>query len=202
MHQRIMKLSTEIFRADRQRALRGSRCIPRQPRAPCSRGPGDLKGRRRVVRSSSTQSRSRAGSDRRSHAVLTRPSTRSPALGRRRPSACAGQDRHQWRSVTHGGVSGLRQHGLSALSHPIFVADQPARNLGLACSTSVPDDPRVASRPAAGRPANSLWDFGRSHAAAVKGRFAGLRPPLMTAADHVLETPVPVLRITHVTPAP
>jgi hypothetical protein len=105
MHQRIMKLSTEIFRADRQRALRGSRCIPRQPRAPCSRGPGDLKGRRRVVRSSSTQSRSRAGSDRRSHAVLTRPSTRSPALGRRRPSACAGLQPAPAKIVTNGDPS-------------------------------------------------------------------------------------------------
>ena len=202
MHQRIMKLSTEIFRADRQRALRGSRCIPRQPRAPCPRGPGDLKGQRRVVRSSSTQSRSRAGSDRRSRAVLTRPATRSPALGRRRPSACAGQDRHQWRSVTNGGVSGLRQHGLSASRiRSSLRTNRRPRNLGLACSTSVPDDPRWhPGRPLGARP-TPLWDFGRSHAAAVKGGFAGLRSPL-TAADQVLETPVPVLRITHVTPAP
>ena len=44
--------------------------------------------------------------------------------GRRRPSACAGQDRHQWISVIDVGGSVLRQRRTVGFSHPIFIADR------------------------------------------------------------------------------
>jgi len=131
------------FSADPTNGASGSSVDTKAALAPCpTRFVASRTARRRVVRSSSTQSRNRAGGARRSHLALTRSSTRSPALGRRRPSACAGQDRHQWRSVTDDGVSGLRQAPTVGFSQPIFVADRPASTEPRSCvSTCVPDDP-------------------------------------------------------------
>jgi hypothetical protein len=136
------------------------------------------------------------------HEVRGDPNSTETCCEEFRPSACAGQDRHQWRSVTDDGVSGLRQARTVGFSHPSFVADRPASTEPRSCVKHLCSRrPRShPGRPLGARP-TPLWDFGRSDAAAVKGRFAGLRPPL-TAADYLLETPAPVLRITHVTPAP
>ena len=179
------------FSADPTNGASESSVDTKAARAPCpTRFVASRTAWRRVVRSSSTQSRNRAGGDRWSHLALTRSSTRSPALGRRRPSACAGQDQNQWRSITDDGVSGLRQAPTVGFSQPIFVADRPASTEPVLRKHLCSRRPRWhPGRPLGARP-TPWWDFGRSHAAAVKGRFAGLRPPL-TAADYLLETPAP-----------
>ena len=177
------------FTADPTNGASGSSVDTKAARAPCpTRFVASRTARRRVVRSSSTQSRNRAGGDRRSHLALTRSSTRSPALGRRRPSACAGQDRHQWRSVTDDGVSGLRQAPTVGFSYPIFVADRPASTEPRSCvSTCVPDDP---NRIQAGRSAPGHIHCGYSSRrpdAALKGPLR--RPP--AALDRCLSTVSP-----------
>ncbi len=120
----------------------------------------------------------------------------APAFSLRRPRSSPTEIRHRrWRV----GIAEARTVGFS---QSIFVADRPASTEPWSCVKHLCSRrPRWhPGRPRGARP-TPLWDFGRSHAAAVKGRFAGLRPPL-TAADYLLETPAPVLRITHVTPAP
>ena len=154
------------------------------------------------MRSSSTQSRSPAGSDRRSLQALT-----AHPFGRR-PWAGAGLQPAPAKIVTNGDSSPTMacrdcgKHGLLASRiRSSLPTDRRPRNLRSCVKHLSSRRPRWhPGRPLGTRP-TPLWNFGRSHAAAVKGRFAGLRPPL-TAADYVLETPAPVLRITHVAPAP
>ena len=120
----------------------------------------------------------------------------APAFSLRRPRSSPMEIRHRRWSV-----------GIAASTDGwLLAADLRCRPTGVH-GTSVLRKHLCSRRPRwhPGRPLGArptpLWDVGRSHAAAVKGRFAGLRPPL-TAADYLLETPASILRITRVTPAP
>ena len=202
VHQRTMKLSTEIFRLTQQMALRDPRWTKAAPGAMSDEVRGDpnstetccedfLYPVKEPVRKRSTE---QSGTDPPIHSVAG-PGP-APAFSLRRPRSSPMEIRHRrWRV-------GIAASTDCWLSHPIFVADRPASTEPRSCVKHLCSRrPRShPGRPLGARP-TALWDFGRSHAAAVKGRFAGLRPPL-TAADYLLETPASILRITRVTPAP
>jgi len=156
VHHATMKLSTEIFRLTQQMAIRDARWIPRQPRAPCpTRFVATRTARRRVVRSSSTQSRSRkrstepSGTDPPIHSVAG-PGP-APAFSLRRPSSSPMEIRHRrWRV------------GIAASTDCwLLASDLCCRPTGVHGTSVLREAPpfqttQVASRPAAGRPANSI----------------------------------------------
>ena len=142
VHQRTMKLSTEIFRLTQQMALRDPRWTKAAPGAMSDEVRGDPNstetcceeflypvkepGRRRSTEPS--------GADPLIHSVAG-PGP-APAFSLRRPRSSPMEIRHRrWRV-------GIAASTDCWLSHPIFVADRPASTEPRSCvSTCVPDDP-------------------------------------------------------------